>query len=331
MNVLITGSAGVLGSSLAKSLMCRGFRITAMDTVRPEEAWRLKSIISDIKYVWKSVDDITERDLKKIDLIFDCAIGSPDRPFGQSSPIHTTLGNIVPPLNLLERTRHLDKKPIIVYPSSFNALYGHNCGIFNENTLPLPTSVYGWSKASVELLYKTYYFSYGVPVIITRTSSAFGPRGRSDELPHKLIIYALRNADFFQLRSPKSRRLWTYIGDALDFYEKLTEKLCSNSDELIGSVLHVAGNKNDTILENVQLAKIIKSLTKSDMKIEEGKYESGEFVNGNPINFSIDTSFTKKMLNWQPKWSVEDGMKKTIAWFEENIEQYNNPSKKELS
>lgn len=92
------------------------------------------------------------------DLVFDCAIGFADRPFGSESPQNTTLSNVIPSLTLLEKARRLDKRPMIIYPSSFNALYGlGNDVIISEDSLPLPTSIYGWTKASVELLFRTYF------------------------------------------------------------------------------------------------------------------------------------------------------------------------------
>jgi CDP-glucose 4,6-dehydratase len=156
-----------------------------------------------------------------------------------------------------------------------------------------------------------------VPVIITRVGSCFGPKGRSDELPHRLIIYALKNRKFY-LRSPRAKRLWTYSRDAIRFYERLFEKL----DECVGLTLHCAGNKNNEILENIELARMVKKLTNDDMEIIEGEYELGEIVDGKPIEFQTDCSFTRELLGWKPKYSVEEGLRRTIEWFKKNLWRY---------
>jgi len=325
MKVLIMGGAGVLGSNIAEFLVESGYSVEVIDIVRPEEAWRLRDVIDSVSYIWKSAIDISRDDLKDTDIIFDCAIGSADRPFGNYSPEHTVEGNILPPLHLLEAVRRLDNKPLIIYPSSFNALYGHGQTVYSESLLPNPTSVYGWTKAAAELLYITYYRSHKVPVIVTRTSSAFGPKGRSDELPHKLIIYALNGSKSFYLRSPRAKRLWTYTKDVLGFYKKLLDHIETSRDELVGRVLHVAGNKTNRIVENITLANIIKDLTNSEMEIIEGDYEPGELVYGKPVSFNIDTSLTRKLVGWKPRYSLKGGLKETIAWFEDNLWRYAIP------
>jgi CDP-glucose 4,6-dehydratase len=319
VKVLITGGAGVLGSNLAYLFIKKGFTVSVLDIIRKEEAWRLSDLgISDVNYIWKNQIDINENDVKDYDIIVDCAIGYADRPMGISSPNAVLLGNLLPQLNLLEALKSINFKGYIIVPSSFNALYGHSAGIvFNENTPPLANNVYGWTKGAVELLYKTYKKQYGLKSIITRVGSAFGPRGRSDELPHRLIIYGL-NGKKFILRSPKSQRVWTYSIDALRFYDKLIEKL----DEVYESnlnALHLVGNKEDKIVYNVELAKIVKKFL-PNLEWEEGTYEPGE----EGVYFKYDSTATRKLLNWSPTYSLEEGIENTIKWFKEHIYLYNS-------
>jgi len=227
VKALIAGGAGVLGSNLSLLLLRKGYQVTVMDIVRREEAWRLADlgVLGDVNYVWKNVADVTADDVKDYDLVIDCAIGYADRPMGISSPTSVMLGNLLPPLRLLEALRQADFKGYAIYPSSFNALYGHRSGaVFSEFTPPLPNNVYGWTKGAAELLYHSYRRQYGLRTLVTRVGSAFGPRGRSDELPHRLIIYGLLGKRF-TLRSPYAKRVWTYAEDAIGFYDRLLERL----------------------------------------------------------------------------------------------------------
>ena len=322
MNVLITGGAGVLGSGLVDLFLKRGDKVTVIDVCRKEEAWRLFDVFDRIKYLWKSETDIHTSDLRDIDVVVDCAIGYADRPFGNESPRTTFQSNISPSLNLLTSAKKMENKPIMIYPSSFNALYGHFNSTITENTLPLPTSIYGWTKASTELLYLTYYFSYNVPVIITRTSSTFGPGGRSDEFPHRLMISIISGDKDFPLRSPNSKRLWTYSQDAFSFYGKLTNVLETYPEKLIGQVLHLGGNAGDRNFTNSELAKIIKKVSGSDINIKPEDYEPGELVEGMPISFLQDARKTRELLNWNPKWELEDSLKETFHWFYKYRDRY---------
>ncbi len=325
MKVLITGGAGVLGSNLSMMMLKRGYDVTVMDIVRPEEAWRLEEIIDSLNYLWKSTLDISREDVKNFDIVIDCAIGSADRPFGTSSPEHSAYGNVFPALHLLEAVKKIQNRqnPVIIYPSSFNALYGHGSKAYNEDFLPNPISLYGWTKASTELLYMAYHKSYDIPVIITRTASAYGPKGRSDELPHKLIIYALKRNQKFYLRSPLATRLWTYAKDIMNFYDKLLDLLEKDPEVIYGKTLHCAGNKKNEIIKNVELANKIKHLTNSDMEIIMGEYEPGETIGGTPLTFNVDNSYTQSILRWKPSYTIDDGLKETIEWFKENLWRYN--------
>jgi len=314
----ITGICGGLGSTLAKFFLERGFEVQGNDILRFEEVLHFKDFDIPFKYLWKATQDLTCRDIKGVDLVIDASITSADRPFPTNSPTFS-LGNLDAPLHLLEVVRRMKRKPIVCYPSSLNAYYGYPPGTtFKEDMLPNPISIYGWTKACASMLYQVYHKCFDVPIIITVTGSTFGEGGRVDELPHKLIVHCLKDKPFL-LRSPLAKRLWTYKGDVLKFYEKLVERI----DELIGETLFCMGNKGDVIVTNLELANMIKKLTNSDIPIVESGYEPGELVDGKPIDFKVDPSYTRKILGWKPKYTLEEGLKKTIEWFKKNIDRYN--------
>jgi len=318
VKALVAGGAGVLGSNLSWLLLRKGYQVTVMDIVRREEAWRLADleILGDVNYVWKNVADVTADDVKGYDLVIDCAIGYADRPMGISSPTSVMLGNLLPSLRLLEALRQADFKGYAIYPSSFNALYGHRPGaVFSEFTPPLPNNVYGWTKAAAELLYRSYRRQYGLRTLVTRVGSAFGPRGRSDELPHRLIIYGLLGRRF-TLRSPYAKRVWTYAEDVLGFYDRLLDRL----DDVYESgvfTLHLVGNKGDNVTTNVELAKRVKKYVPS-LDWVEGEYEPGE----RDVDFTYDSTLTRTLLKWSPQFSLDEGIERTVAWFKENLWRY---------
>lgn len=314
MKTFITGIAGVLGSNLATMLVSLGHDVKGCDVIRRDEAWRLQPIFDKIVYFWKSTIDVGA-EVEGVDVIIDCGLGFADRPFGNDSPVSTTIGNVLPPLCLLERIRRMPRMPVIIYPSSFNSLYGHVGATFVENMSQFPTSVYGWTKASVEQLYRVYRIMYGLPVILTRVGSAYGERMRSDELMAKLVIHSLQGKQKFYLRSPRAKRLWTHVEDVLSFYDCLLKKL----DSCIGETLHCAGNLGDRILENAEIADRIVETAGTHMEIVEGEYEPGETVFGTPISFSIDSHHTRELLGWRPRVSLEEGIKKTVDWFRANL------------
>jgi dTDP-glucose 4,6-dehydratase len=232
-------------------------------------------------------------------------------------------------LEVLRKMNEMHGCPPIVYASSFNALYGYPSGTcYIEALPPVPSSQYGWSKAAAELLYTTYAKAFQIPVIISRVGSAFGPRMRSDELIAKLITRSLQ-AEPFTLKSPGATRLWTYAKDVMSFYDKLTSDLEEDNSKYSGKILHCAGNVGDVIIANEYLAQIISNLvhqyqfTKDGyshkmQSFKLGEYEPGEMINGKPVSFTVDCSFTRELLNWKPKYTLEQGIKETIEWFDES-------------
>jgi len=187
--------------------------------------------------------------------------------------------------------------------------------VFSEFTPPLPNNVYGWTKGATELLYHSYRRQYGLRTLVTRVGSAFGPRGRSDELPHRLIIYGLLGRRF-TLRSPYAKRVWTYAEDVIGFYDRLLERL----DDVYESgvfTLHLVGNKGDEVTTNVELAKRVKKYVPS-LDWVEGEYEPGE----RDVDFTYDSTLTRTLLKWSPQFSIDEGIERTVAWFKENLWRY---------
>jgi len=320
MKIWITGGAGTLGSTLADELFKAGYDVSVNDIIRKDEAWKLESR-DQIPYHWISTIDLPKSMLNGVDIIIDCGIGYADRPFGIESPMTNYLGNIAPAVNIVKQVSKMKRKPTIIYPSSYNQYYGFR-GTYTEETPLTPNSEYGWTKAAVTMLYFSAHRQYNIPFIGTVVGSEFGPKMRSDELIGKLILYLLQNKDF-KLRSPGSERLWGYIGDAVEAYRKIIDKY----DEFNGYNFHISGNNGDTIVSNINLAHMVKEVIQSRFiqtksSIYPVGYEPGETVNGKPISFHIDSSFTRKTLNWSPKHTLVEGLKETVDWFRENIWRY---------
>ena len=316
MRVLITGAAGVVGSALAERFLEMGMTVHCLDICRLDEAWRLSDIRDRVQYLWKASNDLLREDLAGVDVVIDAGLGVADRPMGNASPLHTVASNICPPLHLLGTISRMEagKMPTLIYPSSFNTLYGHKPGsVYGPEMLPNPSSVYGWTKAAVELLCMTYHKAHDVPCIVTRVGSGYGARMRSDELPARLILNTLRGRAI-HLRSPGARRLWTYGKDIIGFYEKLVDSL----QEYVGQTLHCAGNADNRIVTNTELASLVSEISGKHVKVVPGPYEAGETINGRPISFEIGADSPM----WKPRFTLREGMRRTMEWFEANLHRY---------
>ena len=316
MRILVTGAAGVIGSALCDRFSGDGYAVRGVDICRLDEAWRLAGSRDRIDYRWKATNDLVRDDLAGVDVVIDCGLGVADRPFGEASPAYTASSNVLPPLRLLEVASRMapSEAPTLVYPSSFNTLYGHPAGTrYTADMQPLPSSPYGWTKAAVELLYASYHRSHGVKCVITRVGSGYGARMRSDEFPARLMLNSLRGRAV-TVRSPGAKRLWTYGEDVVGFYARLVE----SAGEYAGRTLHCAGNADGRIVDNMELAHMVRGISGRDMDIEPGEYEPGEIVGGKPISFDVE----RDAPLWSPRFTLKDGMRRTFSWFEANLDRY---------
>ena len=312
----MTGAAGVIGSALCDRFAGDGHAVRGLDVCRLDEAWRLAGSRDSIEYLWKATNDLVRGDLAGVDVVIDCGLGVADRPLGGASPSYTASSNVLPPLRLLDLASRMApaEAPVLVYPSSFNTLYGHPAGSkYTAGMQPLPSSLYGWTKAAVELLYASYHRSHGVRCVITRVGSGYGARMRSDEFPARLMLDALRGRPT-TVRSPGAKRLWTYGEDVVEFYSRLVE----SAGEHAGSTLHCAGNADGRIVDNMELARTVRAISGRSMEIEPGEYEPGEIVDGGPVSFDVEWDAPM----WSPRFTLEEGMRRTLAWFEANLGRY---------
>jgi dTDP-D-glucose 4,6-dehydratase len=75
------------------------------------------------------------------------------------------------------------------------------------------------------------------------------------------------------------------------------------------------------VVTNVELAEIIKGFIPT-LEYELGDYEPGELINGKPVRFAINSERARKLLNWQPQYTLEEGLARTIEWFRNNLHYY---------
>ncbi len=139
---------------------------------------------------------------------------------------------------------------------------------------------------------------------------------RHDELMAKLILKCMKKEPF-RLKSPLASRLWTYSKDVLSFYDILVQDHKAFRNE----IFHCAGNLSDKVVANLELANMVKNIINNGWDFAIGEYEPGEVIDGQPIRFTIDSTYTRDKLNWKPKYSLEQGILELIAWYRLSLER----------
>lgn len=312
MKILVTGGAGFIGSNFVRHMMQKypDYQIINLDLLT--YAGNLENL-SDIEKLpnYRFVKgDIANRKLaeelvKEVDLVVNFAAESHvDRSILDSSAfIHT---NVVGTHNLLEAAKNNGKKRF--HQVSTDEVYGHlgpNDPAFNEKTPYAPRSPYSASKAAADHLVKAYFYTHGLPVTISNCSNNYGPFQFPEKL-HGLFITNLLEkqrvpiyGDGLQVRD------WLYVEDHCRAVDLIIHQ------GKIGETYCIGGGAEKP---NLEIAKKILEL----LGLKEEMIEFVKDRPGHDRRYAMNYSKIKNELGWEPQMTFEDGMKKTVEWYQKN-------------
>ncbi len=321
MKVLITGGAGFIGTNYAYLRFNRypqdeifvldkltyAGNLDNLSSLLEEERFHfVQGDIADKKFV----DDLFEKE--RFDLVVNFAAESHvDRSI--EGPSIFVLTNVVGTQNLLEAARKYEVKRFhqVSTDEVYGDLGGNSKDFFLETTPLQPNSPYAASKAAADLLARSYFETFELPLTVSRCSNNYGPY----QFPEKLIPY------FFRLISEDQRvpvygdgqnvRDWLYVTDHCEAIDLIVEKA------ELGSVYNIGGNCEKTNLEITQslldfFGKDASMITFVDDRLAHDR------------RYAIDATKIKNDLGWEPSVTFEEGIDKTFNWYSENEQWVNS-------
>lgn len=307
MKVLITGGAGFIGSNFVRYMLSNhlDYEIVVLDALT--YAGRKENL----KDVWEEIifikGDITKKEdvekaIKDCDFVVNFAAETHvDRSIMQAGSFILT--NVFGTYNLLEACREFNVKKI--QHISTDEVYGHiSKGSFKEDDKLSPRNPYAVSKASADLLCRAYFETYGLPIVITRSTNNYGYFQHPEKLIPKTIIYALLNKKIPVYGKGENVRDWIFVEDNCEAIDLVLHK----GKE--GEIYNIAGKQE---LKNIDVVKTILQL----MNKPESLIEFVKDRPGHDSRYSLDISKIEK-LGWKPKTKFKDGIVKTIEWYKAN-------------
>jgi len=302
--ILVAGGAGFIGSNLIKKLLNKGNYVICVDNflTGQKENINFKKNFKFIKH-----DIVNPIDIK-VDEIYNLACpASPKQYF--KYPVYTTKISVLGTLNLLELAAKYNAKYL---QASTSEIYGDplvhpQTEEYFGNVNPIgPRACYDEGKRCAETLCSDFKREKNLNIKIVRIFNTFGEKMRKDDgrVISNFIIQALKNKDLAIYGDGKQTRSFCYVDDLANGLIKMM-----NSDHF--GPINLGNPEEYTILE---VAKKIIKLTNSNSKII-----FLDALQDDPKLRKPNIDKAKQLLNWSPKISFEEGLKKTIAYFKGKI------------
>ncbi|MFO1257768.1 MAG: dTDP-glucose 4,6-dehydratase [Gammaproteobacteria bacterium] len=205
---------------------------------------------------------------------------------------------------LLEQARRSWKKPYRFLHVSTDEVYGSlgDTGYFTEESPLKPNSPYSASKASSDLLVRSYYHTYGMNLTITRCTNNYGPHQHDEKLIPTIIRNAIQNKPIPIYGSGQNTRDWLYVTDHCHAIDLVFQNGQS------GEVYNIGSNCE---WRNIDLAKTICKV----LKRPESLIQSVDDRLGHDFRYALDVSKIRNQLKWISQTSFEAGLEQTIAWY----------------
>ena len=306
MTILVTGGAGFIGSNLLHHLVksCDE-EVICIDKLTYAADWH--NIPDTVKFYTTDIADEHNCDYifkkHKPTVVFHLAAESHvDNSIENCSPfIHT---NIIGTVNLLNLSLKYEVQKFIHI--STDEIYGSiEEGYFTENSNYAPRNPYSASKAASDHFVMAYHNTYGLPAIITNCSNNYGHR----QYVEKMIPKAIKNLQQRQ-RIPvygdgRQVRDWLYVQDHC---EALCEVWLKGR---VGQKYNIGG---ECEVRNIDLVRMI--LDRMNMKEDMIEYVKDR--PGHDFRYSTDITKIRHELKWSPRFTLEEGLEKTIEWYERN-------------
>ena len=307
--VLVTGGAGFLGSHLCERLLEDGNDVVCVDNFFTGSKDNIRHLVGHSNFELLR-HDITFPLYVEVDEIYNLAC--PASPIHyQYDPVQTTKTSVHGAINLLGLAKRTKAK---IFQASTSEVYGDpevhpQVENYWGHVNPIgPRSCYDEGKRCAETLFFDYRRQHNLIIKVARIFNTYGPNmhPKDGRVVSNFIMQALAGSPITIYGDGSQTRSFCYVDDLIEAFISLM----NTPDEFSGPIN--TGNPYEfTILE---LAEIVIDLTNSSSKIINRPLPEDD-----PIQRQPDISLAENMLNWKPKIQLEEGLKKTIPYFEELI------------
>jgi UDP-glucuronate decarboxylase len=311
--VLITGGAGFLGSHLCEKLLGQGCEIICVDNLYTGSKRNIFHLLDNPNFEFMR-HDITFPLYLEVDEIYNLAC--PASPIHyQNDPVQTTKVNVHGAINMLGLAKRVQAK---IFQASTSEVYGDPAvhpqpESYRGSVNPIgPRSCYDEGKRCAETLFFDYLRQHKLRIKVARIFNTYGPNMHpyDGRVVSNFILQALQNKPITIYGDGTQSRSFCYVDDLIDGFLRLM-----NSPDAFSGPVNL-GNPGE--FNMVELAEEVKKITNSTSEI---KYES--LPEDDPKQRQPDITLAKDKLGWEPKVSLQEGLKKTVDYFADLLQSQN--------
>lgn len=307
---MITGHEGFLGSNMTKTLLNKGAKVVGIDinvkrknTLFTADDYRkmvtIKGSVADynlLRIIFKKYKPAVIFHLAAEALVGKC----------NNDPLCTFSSNIEGTWKLLEAARHYGRAEAIVVASSDKAYGSHKELPYRENAPLIGNHPYDVSKSCADMIAYTYFHTYRLPVVITRCGNIYGPGDFNfSRIVPDAIRCAIKGKTLLIRSDGMFTRDYIFVSDIVNGYLMIVEQM--KSKHLEGEAFNFSDENPITVIEFVR--KIYKTAGKKPgyRILNQAKYEIKHQY--------LSSTKAKKILKRQPQHTLEQGLQKTIDWY----------------
>jgi UDP-glucuronate 4-epimerase len=308
--ILLTGAAGFVGSRLAKALLARGDTVVGLDNLNDYYPLvHKKRHLADLQ----ASDRFTFEQMELSDVGGLHRLVNEHRPaavahlaamaavrYSVQHPLLYGTVNVQGSMNVMDAARQAGGVRVVM--ASTGSVYGASTPVPFVETAAAdrPLAPYPASKRSMELMAHSFHHVFKLPVTILRFFNVYGPHGRPDMMPWQWTRRILRGEPLTLYNAGRLKRDWTYVDDIVAGFVAALDK------PLGYEIINLGCSRP---VENLEFVRILERLLERKAEIVEAPCPPSE-----PLITYADISKARKLLGYEPKVNVEEGLARFIRW-----------------